>query len=148
MLSESEEEDGEEDAEAAEAEELEMKDQPVMERALLQLTKIAGSLVRGKKDGERKGIDQILEYHEGGDSSSSSSSRSKAAAYQKLRSALTDNPGLLVKAIEAAMETDFDVLRNVHTGVAGVSVEAPVLSKHDTLRLDPSWGARFDAAGP
>lgn len=89
VLSETEEEDEEQDAEAAEGLEQAGADQPVMERALLQLTKIAGTLAKGKKVAEKKGIEQILEYQEGGDSASSgSSSRSKAAAYQRLRAAL------------------------------------------------------------
>ena len=111
VLSETEEEDEEHDE--AEAEELEMTETgaSAMERALVKLTKIAGSLTNTAKKSEKKGLEQILEFHEGGDSASSSSSRSKAAAYQRLRASLTERPGMLVKALEAAMEEDFALLR-------------------------------------
>ena len=123
VLSETEEEDEEQEEGRAEEEEEYAADPGVntMERALLQLTRIAGSLAKGSKMTDRKGLEQILEFHEGSDSTSSSSSRSKAAAYQRLRNALTEKPAMLVKALETAMEEDFAMLRTA-PGSAGREV--------------------------
>ena len=113
VLSETEEEDEEQEEGRAEEEEGQAADPgaSTMEQALLQLTKIAGSLAKSSKSVERKGMEQILEFHESSDSASSSSSRSKAAAYQRLRSALTEKPAMLVKALETAMDEDFAMLK-------------------------------------
>ncbi len=114
VLSESEEEEEEEYIEEAEPEEqAEGSPAPLVEKAVLQLTKIVGSLAKKKKGS--KDLDLCLDAaQEGGaveSSSSQSSSRSKAAAYKRLRGALTEQPGLLCQAIEDAMEEDFAQLR-------------------------------------
>ena len=114
VLSESEEEEEEEYIEEAEPEEqAEGNPAPLVEKAVLQLTKIVGSLAKKKKGS--KDLDLCLDAaQEGGaveSSSSQSSSRSKAAAYKRLRGALTEHPGLLCQAIEDAMEEDFAQLR-------------------------------------
>lgn len=110
VLSESEDEEDEE--QAAEAEGGGSPSGPV-EKAVLQLTKLVSVMVQRKKTS--KGIEAILERSDGGGheagSSSSSASRSKAAAYQKLKSALTNKPEWLYQLIEDKLEEDFLQLR-------------------------------------
>ena len=104
LLSQEEEVDGDQEDEEAGA-------TPV-EKALVKLTQIVGNLSKeAKKTGD---LDSLLDNVEvdGGDSSQASSSKGKAAAYQKLRSALTENPKAIYTAIEALLEKDFNTLRS------------------------------------
>ena len=97
-----------------------------VEKAVLQLTKLVSVMVQRKKTS--KGIEAILERSDGGGheagSSSSSASRSKAAAYQKLKSALTNKPEWLYQLIEDKLDCSFDLqlFRPLH--VAGWNIEA------------------------
>ena len=114
VLSETEEEEeapSQED-EAAEDSDIEEVAATPVEKALLKLTKIVGNLSRDtKKAGD---LDSLLENVDvdGGDASQTGSSRGKAAAYQKLRSALTENPKAIYSAIEALLEKDFNTMRS------------------------------------
>lgn len=107
VLSESE--DEEEEAEFVDEDDAEQKSaEPAVAKAVVQLTKIVGSLAAQKSKG--KDLDSMLDQAEqgGGESSSStSSSRSKAALFKKLRNALTESPEKLSKSIEEAIEEDF-----------------------------------------
>ena len=107
VLSESEEE--EEEAEVIEENEADSRSsEPAVAKAVVQLTKIVGSLAAQKSKG--KDLDAMLDLVDqgGGDSSAStSSSRSKAALFKKLRSALTESPEKLSRSIEEAIEEDF-----------------------------------------
>ena len=81
-------------------------------KAVVQLTKIVGSLAAQKSKG--KDLESMLDCAEGGgeSSSSSGSSRSKAAAFKKLRAALTEAPEKLSKVIEEAIDEDFLQVKN------------------------------------
>ena len=112
VLSESEdeeEEEGAEDADPGQSQgDLSGEQYPAVAKAVLQLTKIVGSLANQKS--KHRDLDSMLDLAEGGSadsSSSSSSSRSKAAAFKKLRGALTEAPEKLTKAIEEAIDEDF-----------------------------------------
>ena len=114
VLSETEDEEEEEAEEIPDAGVGGSAEQPLMEKAVAQLTKIVGSLSKPKRG--QKELDTVLDAAQegvsGDASSSQSSSRSKAAAYKRLRKALTDHPSLLCQAIEEAMEEDFAQLRS------------------------------------
>ncbi len=100
----SETEDEEEEEEVTEGAE-EQAGAPV-EKAILQLTKIVGSLSKKKKVG---GIEALLDVADGGGESGSAASgtRSKAAAYKKLKASLVDNPRYIFETIEELMDQDF-----------------------------------------
>ncbi len=106
VLSESEDDDEEGNAAGEEGGE---SPTGAIEKAVVQLTKLVSSMARRKKT--NKGIEAILERSDGGGleagSSSSSSSRSKAAAYQKLKSALINKPEWLYQLTEDKLEEDF-----------------------------------------
>lgn len=80
-----------------------------LEKALVQLTLIAGKLSEGKQ--KRDPIDLLLDNGGGaassGDSSSVPYSRKNAAALRALQKALQDKPKLLYQALEANMQTDY-----------------------------------------
>ena len=79
-----------------------------IEKALLQLTKIAGKLTEQKK---KDPMDALLDagggLGSGAESSSIPSSRKNAAALRALQRALQENPKVLYQAIEANMASDF-----------------------------------------
>lgn len=78
----------------------------------MQLTKLVKNLARDKK--HKQGLEAILDRSDvsGDVSSSSSGSRSKAAAYQRLKAALTDRPEWIYRSIEDKLEEDFTHLRS------------------------------------
>eukprot|EP00438_Fugacium_kawagutii_P020517 Skav212694 [mRNA] locus=scaffold1930:276574:278753:+ [translate_table: standard] len=84
---------------------------PAVNQAVVQLTKLVGNL--SKQSRSKKDLNAILDSAEGSSdsSASTSSSRSKAAAYKRLKDALTDSPKLIVKALEEAIEEDYVQLR-------------------------------------
>ncbi len=112
VLSESEEEDAEEEGQG-EAGEEEKRDPKAggssVEKAVMQLTKIVASLAKEKKP--KTGLEAIFERIEGGGGESTGTAlggtRSKAAAYKKLKQLLVKSPELIHQSIEAQMEEDF-----------------------------------------
>ena len=104
LLSETEDEENE--AEEVEAEE-EPEQAGAVAQAVVKLTKIVEDL--SKKRQNARDLDTLLDHAEGGSelSSSSSSSKSKAAAYKKLREALTKHPEIIAQTIEELMSQDF-----------------------------------------
>ena len=124
VLSESEDEEEPELLDAEEGEE--QGTTPPMEKALIQLTKIVGSLTKKKSSG----LEALLDNLEGGDSGgSSSSSRSKAAAYQKLRKSLVESPKFLYETIESLMDEDFAHVR-AGPGLASVETSSRAWLEH------------------
>ena len=138
MLSES----GDEIQELAEVEEAEENasgGSGAVEKAVLQLTKLVSSMAKSKQG--KPGLEGILERAEGGGqqdatSSSQTSNRSKAAAYKKLKAALTGNPDWIWQNVEALMEEDFNVVRSgpglqqlPTTVLAGTSFKTPAFPK-------------------
>ena len=107
MLSEPEED---EEGEPILEEQGEARDQcpsHAVEKAVVQLTKLVSSLAKEKKNS--RGLEGILIDGSSGDpTSSSSGGRSKAAAYQRLKAALTEKPELLFQSMEEKMEEDFN----------------------------------------
>ena len=91
-----------------------------MERAVVQLTKIVGSLASQKKP---RGLDAMLDGAEGDshEGSGSSSGKSKAALYKRLRKCLLEDPKYLYETIEDLMEEDF-LAQRVAPGVPGLSL--------------------------
>ena len=112
VLSESEEEDVNPEDQEEEA----AAEGPPIERAILQLTKVVKTLAKSKQG--RAGLEGILDRAEGGaaseaaSSSNQGSSRSKAAAYKKLKSALSENPDWIWGSVESHMEEDFTSVRS------------------------------------
>ena len=120
VLSESEDEEEEPElvGEESTPDEVSREPHPAVAKAVVQLTKIVGSLAT--QTSKQKDLDSLLDMAEGGSadsSSSSSSSRSKAAAFKKLRSALSEAAEKLSKTIEEAIDEDFLQVRMI----AGVS---------------------------
>lgn len=105
VLGETDDEEGGPEERGAEAEEEERAEEVLegapIEKAVLQLTKLVGQIV---KPGQRD-LEALLDGADSGsmDASSSSSGKSKAAAYKKLRAALGDNPSMIYRSIEAQM---------------------------------------------
>ena len=106
-LSESEDDEAEDDGLDPPA----ASSQAPVEQAVLQLTKLVKSMTA--KTGQAKDLESVLDRAEGqGDFTvSSSASRSKAAAYRRLKRALSDSPQLLYKGVEELMEEDFAAAR-------------------------------------
>ena len=98
----------------AEAEEASGSTGKAVEKAVVQLTKLVTSMKQEKNN--RSGLEAILDRVDtgGGDGSSGTAvgGRSKAAAFKKLRDALSKNPEWLYKNIEARMEEDFQTMRS------------------------------------
>lgn len=116
VLSESEDEEEEPEliGEEIPPDEIGGEPHPAVAKAVVQLTKIVGSLAT--QTSKQKDLDSLLDLAEGGSadsSSSSSSSRSKAAAFKKLRSALSEAPEKLSKSIEEAIDEDFLQVRMI-----------------------------------
>ena len=113
VLSESE----EEDAGGGEAEEVEVEEGEVetggsssttpVERAVLQLTRIVDSMAKKPA----KDLEALLDGAEGGSgelgATAGGMGKSKAAAYKRLRAALTENPSYVFQTIEDLMDADF-----------------------------------------
>ena len=78
-----------------------------VERAVLQLTKIVGSMAR--KPG--RDLEALLDGAEGGSgelaSAGMGAGKSKAAAYKRLKAALVDNPSYIYETVEDLMDADF-----------------------------------------
>ena len=77
-----------------------------IEKAVVQLTKIVGRMAR--KPG--RDLEALLDGADGGSGEAGlgvSSGKSKAAAYKRLRAALTDNPAYIYETVESLMEADF-----------------------------------------
>ena len=78
-----------------------------VERAVLQLTKIVGSMARKPA----RDLEALLDGAEGGSgeliATSGSGGKSKAAAYKRLKAALSDNPSYIYETIEDLMDKDF-----------------------------------------
>lgn len=117
VLSESEDEEEPELLEAVEGGEQETT--PAMEKAVLQLTKIVGSLTKKKSSG----LEALLDNLEGGDSGGSSSS------YQKLRKSLVETPKFLYETIESLMDEDFAHVR-AGPGLASVETSSRAWLEH------------------
>ena len=113
VLSESEEEDaGGGEAEEAEVEEGEVEtggssSTTPVERAVLQLTRIVDSMAKKPA----KDLEALLDGAEGGSgelgATAGGMGKSKAAAYKRLRAALTENPSYVFQTIEDLMDADF-----------------------------------------
>ena len=118
-LSESDEDAEDEVAEAAEREAVgsgsrggETGPNTPIEKAVVQLTKIVGRMAR--KPG--KDLEALLDGADGGSGEAglgAPSGKSKAAAYKRLKAALTENPSFIYETIETLMEEDF---RQARTG--------------------------------
>ena len=107
--SEGEDEEGEEAMNAAEPAEVsgsQAGGTPV-ERAVVQLTKIVGSMARKPA----RDLEALLDGAEGGSGELASGSmgggKSKAAAYKRLKAALSDSPSYIYETIEDLMDADF-----------------------------------------
>ena len=77
-----------------------------IEKAVVQLTKIVGRMSR--RPG--RDLEALLDGADGGTGEAglgSSAGKSKAAAYKRLKAALTDNPAYIYETVEGLMETDF-----------------------------------------
>ena len=111
VLSESE----DEEAEVEEAEVDESSPHSAVEKAVLQLTKLVTTMSK-KKRRAGAGLESILDKTDaagsGEASSSSHGSRSKAAAYVKLKAALTEKPEWIYQSIEERLEEDFGAMRS------------------------------------
>ena len=126
MAVDSEEEDEAESEEAPEEEEELVEDRPdalgnqSMQKAVMKLTQIVGSLAAQKKP---RGLDALLDVAdaEAQDPSSSSSGKSKAALYKKLRRSLQEEPKYVFQTIENLMDEDFQLLR-MAPGVPALSL--------------------------
>lgn len=126
-------EEGEEDAEeeegaeAAEAKGSEEVSSPPIEKAVLQLTKLVGHMAKQSQ----KDLETLLDGADGGsaDITTSGGGKSKAAAFQKLRSALRDNPIFIYQSIEARMQEDFDQVRSA-PGVSQKEVSSRAWAEH------------------
>ena len=98
----------------AEAEEASSSTGKAVEKAVVQLTKLVTNMKQEKNN--KSGLDAILDRVDTGGGEGSSGTgvggRSKAAAFKKLRDALSKNPEWLYKNIEARMEEDFQSMRN------------------------------------
>ena len=120
VLSESEDEDQLND----DPDPLEGADSPTgaVERAVVQLTKLVANM--SQKSKSSSGLEGILERSEPSGleshSSSSSGGRSKAAAYQKLKNALTSKPEWLYSSVEDKLLEDFHSVRTA-LGTAAAS---------------------------
>ena len=129
VLSESEEEDEEEEVQEAD----DSSPTSAVEKAVVQLTKLVSNMNRKKKSAS--GIESIFEKMEGAhqeaSSSSHSSSRSKAASFQKLKTALTEKPQWIYQSIEECLEEDFSQLRSA-PGAAALGVTA--------WSIEADWG--------
>ena len=124
VLSETEDEDEEELLEEVEGEGGDAS-QP-MEKAIVKLTKIVGSLARKKGSG----LEAMLDSLDGGEgASSSSSSRSKAAAFKKLKGSLLDSPKFLYETIEELMDQDFAQVK-AGPGLASVATSSRAWLEH------------------
>ncbi len=103
VLSESEDEDAEGEEEAAG----ESSPQSAVEKAVLQLTKLVTTMSKRKKR-VGTGLESILDKTEaagsGEASSSSHGSRSKAAAYVKLKAALTEKRSGSIRASKSGLK--------------------------------------------
>ena len=145
VLSESEEE--EEDAPEGEEAEAEAEEDreggPAIQKAIVKLTEIVGSITKdrkGSKDVEAF-LDNLGESTEIG-GSSGSSGKSKSAAYKKLRSCLRENPSYLYTCIEELMEEDFMQIRRapgsghqVTSSRAWIEHRSRVLNYPNTIRF-------------
>lgn len=113
VLSESEDEEAGAEAEIAEAvEEQDGRDPAAsssnpMEKAVLQLTRIVDSMARKPS----KDLEALLDGAEGGSgelgATAGGMGKSKAAAYKRLRAALTENPSYIYQTVEDLMDADF-----------------------------------------
>ncbi|CAE7711939.1 unnamed protein product [Symbiodinium sp. CCMP2592] len=78
-----------------------------LHQAVVQMSRILSHMHKEKKPSS---LEDVLDRAEGGSDltgASSSSGRSKAAAYQRLRSMLRTNPAEISKSIESCMQDDF-----------------------------------------
>lgn len=100
-----------------------------MEKALMELTKIAGSLAKDREK-KSKDLDSLLDgLDPEGEGSSSSSSKSKAAIYKKLRSCLQNDPAFIYKTVEERLEEDFNLMRSA-PGSANQTTSARAWLEH------------------
>ena len=77
-----------------------------IEKAVVQLTKIVTRMAR--KPG--RDLEALLDGADGGTGEAglgTSAGKGKAAAYKRLKAALTDNPAYIYETVEGLMETDF-----------------------------------------
>ena len=120
-LSETEEED-----ELMEDVDAEAGGEPI-HKAVIQLTKIVGSLAKPKKSGIEalmEGLDSVADS-----SSGSAGGRTKAAAYKKLRSSLVEQPKYVFQTVEDLMDQDFAQVRS-GPGLASVSTSSRAWLEH------------------
>ena len=134
VLSETEEEEEEQEG----AEEKGGASGPV-EKAVVQLTKLVSRMAKSKQS--KSGLEGILEKAEAGGAgleggaSGSSGGRSKAAAYVKLKEALSKHPNWISQSIEQQMEEDFNTYRT-QPGTASVLTTSRAWVEHRS-RLGP-----------
>ena len=117
LLSESEDED--EDAAEEEEEKKEQEGEgSQVAQAVVKLTQIMEEFTR--KRPSVRDLESLLDGAEGSGepSSSSTSSKSKAAAYKKLREALTKHPEIIAQTIEDLMSEDFGQMKAAPGGSA------------------------------
>ena len=137
MLSESEGEDAEGEEEAAG----ESSPQSAVEKAVLQLTKLVTTMSKRKKR-VGTGLESILDKTEaagsGEASSSSHGSRSKAAAYVKLKAALSEKPEWIYQSIEERLEEDFGTMRSAPSSQAVAATARGWLEHRSKLGHYPS----------
>ena len=137
VLSESEDEDAEGEEEAAG----ESSPQSAVEKAVLQLTKLVTTMSKRKKRAG-VGLESILDKTEaagsGEASSSSHGSRSKAAAYVKLKAALTEKPEWIYQSIEERLEEDFGTMRSAPSSQAVAATARGWLEHRSKLGHYPS----------
>ena len=85
---------------------------PPLEKAIVQLTKIVGSLAKPRQP---KDLETLLD---GADADSSeanatSAGKSKASLYKKLKKCLEENPAFLYQTVESQMDLDFNQVRTM-----------------------------------
>ena len=110
----------EEEEELIEDEEAGAGGEPI-QKAVIQLTKIVGSLAKPKKSGIEalmEGLDSVNDS-----SSGSGGGKTKAAAYKKLRSSLVEQPKYVFQTVEELMDQDFAQVRS-GPGLASVTTSS------------------------
>eukprot|EP00435_Cladocopium_sp_Y103_P062859 s246_g24.t1 len=118
-----------------------------METAVLQLTKIVGKMAKSSG----RDLEALLDGADCGPADAavgSSGGKSKAAAYKRLRSALTENPVAIYESIEKNMDTDFHQTRSAPgSSLQTMSSRAWVEHRSKVMNYPSSIRAIWQLAG-
>eukprot|EP00435_Cladocopium_sp_Y103_P064265 s216_g26.t1 len=119
----------EEVAEVSAAEEETAAGGAPIEKAVVQLTKIVGSLAK-EKEKKARDLEALLDGVElEGESSTSSTGKGKAAVYKRLKACLQNDPAFIYETIESLLERDFNVMRSA-PGASAQSTSARAWLEH------------------